>query len=88
MEDGFYSRVEEELSGLLREEAESVLEKAVLRDHCDIFGFGNLLYQRDPDYWRANGEDWDSLLARCRYEVKVTAQVKRMEQERLGTDQY
>lgn len=82
LEDNFYSRTEEELAGLLAGEVKSALQKT-LEDGCDVFGFGNLLYQRDPAFWRQNGESWKEWMTRCAYTVEISAEVKRMEQERL-----
>lgn len=82
LEKDLYSRLEEELSQTLKAEIEAALEKSVLTDQCDIFGFGNLLYQKDTNYWMANREDWNDLMARCDYEVEVSAKVQRLEQER------
>lgn len=80
LEMGIYGQVERALSELLEQEIEQALEKTVLRGRCDIFGFGNLLYRRAPDYWKENREDWASLMAQCGYTVYVSSKVQRLEQ--------
>lgn len=84
LEEALYVRAEEELSGLLREEIEGALEQTVQKDRCDIFGFGALLYRRDPSRWREIAGDWEEKMAQCAYRVEVTAGIQRLEQETGG----
>lgn len=81
LEKDLYPRLEEALALQVREEILSALKQAVVKDHCDIFGFGNLLYQRYPGRWREISGDWSELMSRCSYHVDVTAKVQRLEQE-------
>lgn len=67
--------LEQALSDLLQGEVESALQKAVVEDGCDIFGFGNLLYQKDPARWRQLRDSWKNGMSRCAYRVRVTAEV-------------
>ncbi len=73
-----YSVLEAKLSEELKEEIGSAIEKAVLEDRCDIFGFGALLYRREPEYWLQISENWKELMAQCGYEIEVSAAVNRM----------
>lgn len=83
LEPEFYGDLENKLAAELRGEIEEAVEKAVVEDRCDIFGFGALLYRRDPDYWKRVSGDWKELMAQCGYSVSVTAGVSRLEQEDL-----
>ena len=76
--------VERQAAALLQGEMGSAIRQAVKRDRCDIFGFGNLLYQRFPDQWRQASGDWPALMAQASYQVEVTAKVLRLEQEVAG----
>lgn len=74
-----YGELEKALAALLEEEVRGAVERAVIRDRCDIFGFGNLLYRTDPAYWRGAAGEWKELMARCGYQITVEAKVQRLE---------
>lgn len=74
-----YSTLERCFAEKLREEIEEAVKKAVLEDHCDIFGFGALLYREAPERWRDLSERWKEEMARCEYRVEVSAKVSRLE---------
>ena len=82
-----YAALERQAAALLQGEMESAIRQAVKRDRCDIFGFGNLLYQRFPDQWRQASGDWPTLMAQASYQVEVSAKVLRLEQEVAGAPQ-
>ncbi len=73
-----YREIEGQAAQLIESEVLSALEQAVLKDRCDIFGFGNLLYRWSPAYWRSQGQDWPQGMAACRYQVKASVQVTRL----------
>ena len=50
----------------------------MIEEGCDVFGFGNLLWQRYPERWRQEGDQWPALMGRCRYQVEVTLSVLRL----------
>ena len=83
MEQQFYEKLEERVAGDVKQEIEAAVRKTVLEDRCDIFGFGNLLYRKQPGYWRGVSNSWKELMAQCRYEIQVNARVLRIEQETL-----
>lgn len=80
LEAGAYGELENSVAKTLQEEAEDAIRKAVLENRCDIFGFGNLLYQKAPGYWKKAGEDWKEGMAECGYRVEVKARVPRLEE--------
>lgn len=73
-----YPQIEQAAAQLLQNEAASALSQAVLRDHCDIFGFGNLLYRHYPAYWRTASPGWAAAMGDCLYNVEVSVQVLRL----------
>lgn len=73
-----YPLAEAALARLVKGEIRGALNKAVRESGCDIFGFGTLLYQRDPHRWESLAEDWPELMARCEYRIEVTARVSRL----------
>ena len=82
-----YERIEDAARQLLEGEVHSAIEQAVMEDGCDIFGFGRLLYRKEPDFWREQKESWPDLMKECRYQVSASVKVRRLEQEnRNGID--
>lgn len=67
--------LESDISKRLKEMCESVL-KRVLSLGLDIFGFGKILRNKNPDYFKSIGEEWKNLINKCEYnidqEVKVS----------------
>ncbi len=80
LEAGAYEELENSVAKTLRGETEDAIRKAVLENRCDIFGFGNLIYQKSPGYWKKAGESWKNGMAECEYRVKVKARVPRLEE--------
>lgn len=74
-----YPEIERAAAELLQGEVVSALTQSVQEDHCDIFGFGNLLYQNYPGYWRTACGDWAEGMARCRFQVETSVQVLRLQ---------
>ena len=77
----YYGLFERELAALLKNEAESVLQKTLLENHCDIFRFGRRLLQKQTEYWKQEGENWEDLMAQAEYRVSVEAHIQRVGQE-------
>lgn len=84
LEEDLYGELEREISEDVKGAVSSAVSRTVLEDRCDIFGFGNLLFRKYPDYWRNAADGWKEQMADCRYEVRVSARVLRIEQETLG----
>jgi len=45
--------------------------------NSDIFGWGNLVYKKDPHLWQQVEEDWDALFPSIPYEIKVDFTLRR-----------
>lgn len=71
--------MQRELEALLGDEISAAIKKSLLKDGCDIFGFGNLLFRKSPNEWKTLREDWTAKAKSCEYRVKVTAQVQGLE---------
>lgn len=77
-----YAGIESAAGELLESEVQSAIEQAVVEGGCDVFGFGRLLYRKDPEYWgQIKKEGWPDLMAKCRYQVSASVKVRRLEQE-------
>jgi len=45
--------------------------------NSDIFGWGNLVYKKDPHLWQQVEKDWDALFPTISYEIKVDFTLRR-----------
>lgn len=45
--------------------------------NSDIFGWGNLVYKKDPQVWRLVEADWDELFPQIPFEIKVNFALRR-----------
>lgn len=45
--------------------------------NSDIFGWGKLVYKKDPHLWQQVEEDWDALFPSIPYEIKVDFTLRR-----------
>ena len=87
-DEEFYRQVEEAAVAQLSAEMSAALDKALMEDGCDIFGFGNRISQKYPKRWASL--NWDAVMSRCEYQLQVDVTVLRMEQGGLsagGTSQ-
>ncbi len=82
-QEELYRTLEQAAEERLRGQTEAALRQAVTEDGCDIFGFGNLLYRKRPEFWRENGGNWRQLMSQSQYEIQVEVKVRRLEQENL-----
>jgi spore germination protein KC len=63
----------------LKNEITGVIEKVQTEYDSDIFGFGNLIYKKDPGLWKTIRSDWDELFksmdvrVQCEVSIKNTA---------------
>ncbi len=82
-----YAEIEDSARELLEGEVQGAIDRAVTGSGCDIFGFGSLLYKKEPEFWRENKESWPDLMKECQYQVSASVKVRRLEQEnRNGID--
>ncbi len=81
-DEAFYRRVEEAAAAQLSAEMSAALDKALVEDGCDIFGFGNRISQKYPKRWASL--DWDAVMSRCEYQLQADVTVLRMEQGGLS----
>lgn len=77
----YYALFERELADQLKKETESVLQKTVLENQCDIFRFGRRLLQKHTEYWKQNHANWEELMSQADYRVSVEAHIQRVGQE-------
>lgn len=59
----------------LSKEIKRVIKEIQTKYVSDIFGFGNLIYRKDPDLWDKVSKDWDKYFAEMEIEVKPTIKI-------------
>lgn len=84
LDSAFYTELEQQVAEQLREEMSSAWERALKKDQCDIFGFGNRFSQQFPEEWERFSQSWDDKMTDYNYVIEVDATVLRMEQGGLG----
>ena len=77
----YYKLFNEELEQAIYKQINGVIRKAIFENGCDIFSFGRRLYQTQPEWWHQNGDNWKQLMLQSTYEVDVSVDVTRVEQE-------
>ncbi|NLL18731.1 MAG: Ger(x)C family spore germination protein [Clostridia bacterium] len=72
----FFARIEEMVARELKEEALLAVTKA--QDYrADIFGFGEAIYRRYPDYWRLVKDNWRDYFVNLPVEITVDVVIRR-----------
>lgn len=72
-----YDRYEEEQRQLVCRETEHALERLFHEISCDALGYANILMQQQPEYWKANGEDYAASLRNVQFSVTVDSTINR-----------
>ncbi|MCK6256575.1 Ger(x)C family spore germination protein [Fictibacillus sp. KIGAM418] len=62
--------IEKFLAKVLKKEVVSAVKKAQ-KEKTDVFGFGQLLYEDDPDYWKRKKNDWPENFAAAKIKAEV-----------------
>ena len=60
----------------LEKKIENLIEKAKEDFRFDIFGFGNIIRQRDPKLWKDLEENWDSVFLNTDFNVNCKIRIK------------
>jgi len=55
---------------MLEHDISSMIQKVQTDYNSDIFGFGNMIYKKDPKLWEQLGPKWDELFPTIQVEVK------------------
>jgi spore germination protein KC len=55
---------------MLRKNMEVVIQKVQTEFETDIFGFGNLIFKKDPKLWKQLSSDWDQYFKNLEIEIK------------------
>ena len=74
--------VEKSAKSGLETNVSNLIKTAQKQYKCDIFGFGNLIYQNDPQLWEQDKPKWDEIFTAM--DIAVTADIKINNTARVG----
>lgn len=66
-----------EVSREIKKSVEDTIRLNQQEYQADIFGFGQRLYQKFPQVWKAIEKDWDDIYPTVEVSVKVSAMIRR-----------
>ncbi|MGX8700396.1 Ger(x)C family spore germination protein [Caproiciproducens sp.] len=74
--------VEKSAKSGLETNVSNLIKTAQDQYKCDVFGFGNLIYQTDPQLWEQDKSKWDEIFTAM--DIAVTADIKINNTARVG----
>ena len=60
----------------IKKNAEATVYKVQKKFHSDIFGFGEKVYRKYPEYWNKNKRNWNNIFPNVAINVEVKADLK------------
>ena len=59
----------------IKDTVTGTIDKVFFEQKSDVFRYSEFIKKDEPDYWKANHDDFDSLIDRCRIEVYVDCRI-------------
>lgn len=72
------NKLQQAAANTIREDIERVLEKAQHEYQSDIFGFGDMLKRKYPDYWKSVQETWREEFQQVPVELEVEVVIDKL----------
>lgn len=69
------NQIKKQFEESLKNDIENLVEKVQKEYECDIFGFGNILKNQNPQQWKELEEDWGSIFADLNIEVDTNIDI-------------
>jgi len=67
--------VKKQFEASLRKDIENLIKKVQKEYGCDIFGFGQILKNQNPQLWKELGENWENIFVNLEIEVDTTIDI-------------
>lgn len=64
---------EQKIESIMRQ----AVEKAMVKNQCDVFRFSDFLKKYQPSYWKANQKQWDEIMPQCQVRYQVECAINR-----------
>lgn len=71
-------KLEEATAEIIEKECKQAYEKAVTQSKADIFEFGNIIWQRNPNIWKNNKDNWSQNVNNIIFEVDCNVVINRV----------
>jgi len=70
LDESKIKEIEKKAQAIVEERTKGVIQKVQTEYHSDIFGFGNMIYKKDPKLWKGMEPQWDILFPSIQAEVQ------------------
>ena len=70
LDESRIEEIEKKAQKMVEERTKGVIQKVQTEYHSDIFGFGNMIYKKDPKLWKEMEPQWDKLFPSIQAEVQ------------------
>ena len=70
LDESKIKEIEKKAQAMVEERTQSVIQKVQTEYNSDIFGFGNMVYKKDPKLWKKMEPQWDKLFPTIQVEVQ------------------
>ena len=70
LDESKIKEIEKKAQAMVEERTKGVIQKVQTEYHSDIFGFGNMIYKKDPKLWKGMEPQWDKLFPSIQAEVQ------------------
>lgn len=67
--------IQKKAEELIEKNIKDVISKAKTEFKSDIFGFGNLVYMKDPKLWEKVKKDWNNIFLNIEVDIKPTVHI-------------
>lgn len=71
-------RLEEATARLIEQECNLAYTKAVIETSADIFEYGNIIWQRNPNFWKMKKDNWSEAVNDITFTVNSTVVINRV----------
>lgn len=68
-------KMEKQSSELLKKQMQNLIKKVQKEYNSDIFGFGNMIYRKNPKLWAQLSDQWDNIFPTLEVEVEPKVEI-------------
>lgn len=68
-------KMEQKSSELLKKQMQNLIKKVQKEYNSDIFGFGNMIYRKNPKLWAQLSDEWDNIFPTLEVEIEPKVEI-------------
>lgn len=76
MDSAYIDKLTAVQNGVIKNEAQSCIQTALHQSRSDIFGFGLLIYENEPELWKKIGRNWSKQLKDLDVQINVDSKIQ------------